>query len=119
MLTFVADSDVVRQRRRRAHRSGDHSLCLSECERQPDTVLTAARTELERAGRLDTYLGAVALVLAERIDQSVGASPGLASLVRQLRATMGAALAGAEPVADPLDQLRARRDHVRAAGTSD
>jgi hypothetical protein len=104
----MADSDVVRQQRSRAHRSGDHSLCLSECPRQPDAVLTATRAELTAAGRLNTYLGATALVLAERIDQSTGGT-GLASLARQLRQTMSAALAGVKVTADPLDQLRAPR----------
>lgn len=73
------------------------------------------RIELERAERLDTYLGASALALAERIDQST-AVMGFAALVRELRSTMAAALAGAARAADPLDEVKARRDRKLAAG---
>lgn len=70
------------------------------------------QAELDAAGRADTYLGAAALALADRIDQST-AVMGFAALVKELRATMDAALAGVKKVADPLDELRARRDAKR------
>ena len=69
--------------------------------------------ELERAGRLDTWQGAAALQLAQRIDDST-AVMGFAALVKELRATMDVALAGAVSAADPVDELRARRDRLRA-----
>ena len=113
----MADSAALRQQRSRAHRSGDHSLCPSLCPRRPDVVLVAVRAELATAGCLDTYLGAAAVQLADRIDQSVGSAPGLAGMVRELRATMYAALAGNRSAADPVDEIRARRDRIRASGT--
>ncbi len=73
----------------------------------------AVRAELEAAGRLHTYLGAAALSLADRVD-STTAVVGFPALVKELRATMDAALSGAEQVADPLDELRLRRDAKRA-----
>lgn len=110
----MADSDAVRSRRRRAHAAGDHSLCRSGlCVRRPEVVLAAVRAELDRAGCVDTYLGSAALVLAERIDQSTGVT-GLSALVRSLQSTMAAVLAGVPRVADPVDELRSRRDRVRA-----
>jgi hypothetical protein len=70
-------------------------------------------TELEQAGRAETYLGAAALALADRIDQST-AVMGFAALVKELRVTMEAATAGARATADPVDELRARRDRKYA-----
>jgi hypothetical protein len=76
-------------------------------------VLAAVRAELERAGRADTYLASAAVALAERIDQST-AVVGLSGLVRELRATMDAALAGVRSAADPVDDLRARVFRIRS-----
>lgn len=84
---------------------------------QPVTVSTstveAVRAELEAAGRTHTHLGAAALALAERIDAAT-AVMGFAALVKELRATMEAAVAGVREAADPVDELRARRDNKRA-----
>ena len=74
---------------------------------------TAVRAELTAAGRLDTHLGAAALALADRIDNAT-AVMGFAALVKELRATMEAATAGAVEAMDPVDELRARRDDKRA-----
>jgi hypothetical protein len=62
-------------------------------------TLDAVKAELERAGRLDTYLGAAAVMLAERIDTS-NAVMGFAALVAELRRTMDAALEGAKTTWD-------------------
>jgi len=76
----------------------------------------AVRAELEAAGRVDTYLGRAALALAVRIDYST-AVMGFAALVKELRATMQAATEGVVVAADPIDELRARRDRIyEAAG---
>jgi hypothetical protein len=77
------------------------------------SAVEAVTAELEAAGRLETYLGASALALAERIDSST-AVMGFAALVKELRFTMEAALAGAVVVADPVDELRSRRDRKYA-----
>lgn len=80
-------------------------------------VTAATLSELNAAKRAGTALGESALALARRIDGAArdsGAS--LASLAREHRATLAAALADAESAADPLDELRARRDRKRASG---
>lgn len=69
--------------------------------------------DLEKAGRAETYLGAAALALADRIDQST-AVMGFAALVKELRSTMDAAMAGVTVADDPVDELRARRDRKYA-----
>lgn len=72
------------------------------------------QAELDESGRAETYLGAAALALADRIDQST-AVMGFAALVKELRATMDAALAGVQKAADPLDELKRRRDAKRVS----
>lgn len=76
-------------------------------------TVAAVRAQLEAAGRAETYLGAAALALAERIDNST-AVMGFAPLVKELRSTMDAALAGVKVAGDPVDELRARRDRKLA-----
>jgi len=74
----------------------------------------AVRAELEAAGRADTYLGRAAAALAVRIDEST-AVMGFAALVKELRATMQAATEGVVVQADPIDELRERRDRIYGA----
>jgi len=76
------------------------------------SALRSVSAELEAAGRTETYLGALALVLATRIDGST-AVMGFAALAKELRVTMDAALAGVTVAADPVDELRSRRDAKR------
>jgi len=76
------------------------------------SALRSVSAELEAAGRTGTYLGALALVLATRIDGST-AVMGFAALAKELRVTMDAALAGVTVAADPVDELRSRRDAKR------
>jgi len=105
--------------RKRAARGGipraDASVPPEGRSGQGSGTLDAVRFELTAAGRLDSWLGQAALSLAERIDAST-AVMGYAALIKELRSTMDAALAGAETVADPLDELRARRDRKLATG---
>lgn len=90
---------------------------------EPIAALEAASTrsrvqaELEAAGRAETYLGAAALALADRIDQST-AVMGFAALVKELRATMDAATAGVVKAGDAVDEVTARREEKlrRVAG---
>lgn len=79
----------------------------------------ATKAELERAGRVDCSAGQAALALAGRIDRSAfSAETGtaVASMVRELRASLAAATADVAPAADPVDELRERREQKRAAG---
>jgi hypothetical protein len=72
--------------------------------------------ELQAAGRADTALGQQALALAERVNNPRDTGSAIAALSKELRAVMVEALKGAEVAADPLDELRARRDRIRSAG---
>lgn len=69
----------------------------------------AIQRELSAAGRLDTYLGQQALMLADRIGSSMDTGSSVAALSRELREVMAKALDGVKVAADPLDELRARR----------
>jgi hypothetical protein len=68
-------------------------------------LLAATRAELEAAGRLNSMLGQVALLLAERMCEFDTGS-GTAALSKELRAVMAAAVQGAPAAADPVDELR-------------
>lgn len=80
------------------------------------SVSAAVRRQLEAAEAVDSPLGAIALALAARVDVAVSES-GAATLAKELRATLVAALDGKVTVADPLDELRKRRERrERRAG---
>lgn len=75
----------------------------------------ATERDLTAANRLDTPYGAAAMALARRIDMAADHGAGMASLAKQLQATLTAALAGAEsPAVSRLEQIRAQRDQKRA-----
>lgn len=77
----------------------------------PGPVERRTILELEEAGRLDTIRGQAALVLARRLDsRTMDTGSAVAAVVRQLDATVEAAVAGAHMAADPVDELRRRRD---------
>lgn len=78
--------------------------------------LTAvARAELRAADREQSAAGQLVLALARRIDDA-GSESGasLAALVKEFRASLAAATAGAEQAADPVDELRLQRERKRA-----
>jgi len=75
----------------------------------------AVARELEAVGRLDTAAGQVALELAYRVASPHETGAAVAALAQQLGVTMTKALGGAAPAADPLDEIRARRDRKRRA----
>ncbi len=80
-------------------------------------VADAVRIQLEEVDGLDSPLGAAALVLAERIDGAGGhadTGSALASLVRELRTTLAAALDAAPDESNVIDDLIARRAARRA-----
>ena len=97
------------------------SLAVIEDDDEPtapagDTV-AAVRVELEAVEQASSSLGAMALALAARIDQSGGETgPALAALSRELRLTLDEAWASgrhassiAEKLGDELAQRRAQR----------
>ena len=69
----------------------------------------ATRQRLVDADRMDTPLGKIALGLATRFDAAIDSGSGFAALAKQLEATLDSATKGAQVVASPMDELRARR----------
>lgn len=84
----------------------------TEPSREPGLLESAARTELEAVGRAETLAGGVVLALARRIDQAGPDDTGsaFAALTKELRASLAAAVAGAEQEDDPVDQVRKQRE---------
>lgn len=72
-------------------------------------LVVAVRAELEAADRLGCALGQQALALAQRIGNPFDTGSAVASLSKELRAVMDAALADAPKAADALDELAGRR----------
>lgn len=66
----------------------------------------AVERELAAAERLETALGQAAVVLARRIEEGLDTGAAVASMTRELRITLDAALAGARSPASPLAQMR-------------
>lgn len=78
-------------------------------------LLAATLVELDAAGRAASALGQTALLLARRLDAATREpGMGMAALARQYEATLAAAVKGAARQADPVDELRERRDRRRA-----
>ncbi|MGV7669141.1 MULTISPECIES: hypothetical protein [Mycobacterium] len=75
--------------------------------------MSAVTAELTAAGRESSALGVQAIAIAERMAR-FDTSAGLAALSKELRAVMASALQNAAPVADAVDELKARRDRKRA-----
>lgn len=87
-------------------------------EREPGPLEAAARAELEAVGRAETLAGGLVLALARRIDQAgpEDTGSGIAALSKELRASLAAAVAGAE-TADDIDQVRRQREEKRRGRT--
>ncbi|AYQ98227.1 hypothetical protein SEA_CHEWBACCA_1 [Mycobacterium phage Chewbacca] len=80
-------------------------------------LIETVQAALEEAGRLNTIAGQHALELARRIVHAPGMNTGVAALSKQLQAVLAEALAGSTAVAaDPVDELKARRDAKRRKG---
>ncbi len=99
--------------------------CRKRGSRRPETpvaaeapdsggLFEALRRELAEAGRLETALGQQAIALAVKLSSPFDTGSAMAAVSRELRAVREEALRGAEQVADPLDELRLRRDAKRA-----
>lgn len=78
----------------------------------PESVYSATLGQLVTAGREHTAAGAAALVLARQLDANAATAP---SLSNSLLKALDAALAGARPAKDRLDELQERRER-KAAG---
>jgi len=83
----------------------------------PGRLAAATLAELEAAGRADSAVGQAALALARRIDSASGETgSALAAMVREHRAALAEAVRDGKRAADPLDELRARRERKSAGG---
>lgn len=89
---------------------------LDDLGAPPSQLLEAVVRELEAVGRLESVAGQAAVVLAERIGSRRETGAATAALAKQLNATITWALGGVAKAADPLDEIRARRDRKRSAG---
>lgn len=85
----MADSGAIRQRRSKAHKAGDHSLCGSRCSQgapRPLAALRALPSPAESSPDLDP--AAEMRALAVRLAAAHEAEPSNALLARELRATL-------------------------------
>jgi len=73
----------------------------------------AVRAELVAAGRLESALGQAAIGLAERLADQRDTGAAVASLTRELRATLASATEGARVVESPLERMRAQLVEAR------
>jgi len=64
---------------------------------------------LTQANRLRTVKGQIAIALARRVDAATVVM-GFAALTKELERAYESAMAGVTAEADPLDEIRARRD---------
>lgn len=85
-------------------------------EPSDDGLVAVTRSELDAAGRLDTVLGRQALALAARIESPSETGSSVASLSKEFRAVMSEAMEGVSVKADPLDELKRRRELKRSSG---
>lgn len=83
----------------------------------PDAELwTATLAELDAAGRVNSASGRAALLLARRLDmQVVDSGSSLAAMVREHRTALADAVKGSGRAANPMDELRARRERKLGA----
>jgi hypothetical protein len=95
----MADSEAVRQRRRRAHAAGDHSLCV-RCD-----GLRPGADDVGDAEPCSDPVGELA-ALAGRLVAAHTADPANAMLARELRQTLLAMAPDAAPAADDVDKIR-------------
>lgn len=83
-------------------------------------VVGATETQLQTMGMIGSPLAASALVLAQRIDraaESPESGSSLASMVKELRMTLVEVAKDRKIEADPIDELRAKRERrLRGVG---
>ncbi len=128
-VSRIVDPSCAACRRPLTGKRSDARFCDATCRkrgsRRPETpvaaetpdsggLLDALRRELDDAGRLETALGQQAIALAVKLASPHDTGSAMAAVSRELRAVREEALRGAEQAADPLDELRLRRDAKRA-----
>jgi hypothetical protein len=107
-------SDTCRKRAQRSPKLGPVFGPTSTGLGDASVLYTTIMQKLEAVGRVDTVAGQQALTLAGRMSSPSETGAAVASLSRQLSATMAEALAGTAVAADPMDELKARRERKHA-----
>lgn len=82
---------------------------------QGPRLFDCALAELEKADRANSVAGVQALALARRIDSRSETGASVASLSKEFREVWDLAMADAVKVADPVDEVKERRER-RLAG---
>jgi hypothetical protein len=100
-------SDLCRVRKSRG------AAPTPNAESLDNPLVNATRRELEAAGKLDSALGQLALVLAARMS-TAHTTAGLATLSKELSRVAAKAIGSTPGTGDDVDELRARRDAKRA-----
>jgi len=113
--------DTCKRRAQRQQRAAKRLDIAPERSETPkaapeSTLVESVCAELVEADRLNTSAGQVALELAVRMANRKELGSSVASLAKQFGEAMTKALAGVAVAADPLDEIRARRDAKRNAG---
>jgi len=108
--------DTCRKRAQRGGIAGKTESVAPPVDRKVAGLIDAVTAELEAAGKANSVAGQHALELASRIVNAPGMNTGVAALSKQLQAVLAEALRGATHAANPLDELRARRDRKRRTG---
>lgn len=81
----MADSDAVRQQRRRHHQAGDHSMCRRGCKESRASVTIA---EVPAGSGRDIDPSAALRDLAAGLQEAYRTDPGNGLLARELRMTL-------------------------------
>lgn len=76
---------------------------------RPKSIRVAVREELEAIGKATSPMGTLALTLAARLDAGVDPGSAMAAMAKELRATMTELARSAPAAADPVDELKHRR----------
>jgi len=113
---FCGDTCGKRSQRARAAGLPLLAATLDGHGAPPSLLVEAVSRELDEVGRLGTVGGQMAVLLAHRVASRRETGSATAALAKQLHLTMAAALGGVAKAADPLDEIRARRDAKRRRG---
>lgn len=75
----------------------------------PDSAI-ADHVARELGNQVDTAAGQMAIALARRLDANLDTGSAMAAVARELRTLIVEVLGNQPQAADPIDELRARRD---------
>ena len=100
----------------RARNTKNPATPVAVVKGEPDPLVTATAAELDAAGQLETVRGRQALALAAQMTSGSDTGSSVAALSKEFRAVMDEIRSLVPAKADPMDQLRQRRE--RKAGVA-